>query len=255
MGSVEIMNLEYQQGFSFIGVSGDKKAVNEKRSASKAEEVQVTQIFAVNKKFQAEELSSKTKASMEYLEAMKSQLGDSLEQQLWMCDMSTDYEKLQKNRLELKDAMKASISKVLNKVFSNTSIIQLYEHETKPGQVMEAIDVALRQLIKDIAYEEPSFILGEDAKIENRGKELGKKMPSKYEDAPEAIKEAMKKVIDKTDVLALFNEFNDVARFQAESKRDQEEQLQQQKASETLEYLPADHTGRESKRNPWHENE
>ena len=42
MGSKQIMNLKYRQGFSFIGIIGKKDSVLEKRAESTKEMVSVT---------------------------------------------------------------------------------------------------------------------------------------------------------------------------------------------------------------------
>lgn len=47
MGSSEVWNLEYRQGFAFVGVSGRFQAA-EKKAESKFDQVTVTQIFQIN---------------------------------------------------------------------------------------------------------------------------------------------------------------------------------------------------------------
>ena len=44
MGSREIWNLKYRQGFAFVGMKGKQKA-NENRRKDRADEVFVTQVF------------------------------------------------------------------------------------------------------------------------------------------------------------------------------------------------------------------
>ena len=46
MGSKEVWNLEYRQGFSFIGVNGEWDAI-EKRANKVTDQVSVTQVFEV----------------------------------------------------------------------------------------------------------------------------------------------------------------------------------------------------------------
>lgn len=50
MGSKEIDQLEYRQGFVFIGVAGQKQA-HEKRAAERGHLVQATQVFVITPEF------------------------------------------------------------------------------------------------------------------------------------------------------------------------------------------------------------
>lgn len=48
LGSTEIRNLEYRQGFAFIGISG-KTTCHEKRAQNPEDEVNITQIFHIDR--------------------------------------------------------------------------------------------------------------------------------------------------------------------------------------------------------------
>lgn len=52
MGSTEIANLKYREGFAFIGQINAKHQVNEKRAAGQGYQVSATQIFSIQKNHQ-----------------------------------------------------------------------------------------------------------------------------------------------------------------------------------------------------------
>lgn len=52
MGSKEIWNLDYRQGFAFIGITG-RKEFKEVRAFERKEAVTVTQVYLVRKEFKA----------------------------------------------------------------------------------------------------------------------------------------------------------------------------------------------------------
>lgn len=51
MGSKEIWNLFYRQGFAFVGVKGRKECVEARAGADPKSHVEVTQVFAVSNHF------------------------------------------------------------------------------------------------------------------------------------------------------------------------------------------------------------
>ena len=47
MGSKEIWNLKYREGFTFIGESGNSETCNEKRSKTQDQEVTINELFYI----------------------------------------------------------------------------------------------------------------------------------------------------------------------------------------------------------------
>ena len=65
MGSEEIWNLEYRQGFAFIGVKGEILGCHEKRAVKETEQVLVTQIFVKGDKASQDIFKSNLEVKME----------------------------------------------------------------------------------------------------------------------------------------------------------------------------------------------
>ena len=56
MGSKEIENLRYRQGFAFIGIRGRPGSALEQRAKQQTDKVSVSQIFQIMVKFKKEEI-------------------------------------------------------------------------------------------------------------------------------------------------------------------------------------------------------
>ena len=157
LGSKEISQLEYRQGFAFIGVAGRTEA-NEQRAVDRKDRASVTQVFVVDRDSGCATVGkSQSEAAQKYLDSVTEAIRTTLKEVVDVPEIKEICEASKKLKSTISPAhlvgvLRLAIEEDLWKVVNDTEILTAYngEEALKPEDVRGQLAKVVKGVLEEV---------------------------------------------------------------------------------------------------------